>query len=114
MYDKESRDVQGSAMEILMFAPEGDGPHPGMIVCQHLPNAHAGLETDPWQLGVGERLAKAGYWVAMPFLFHWWPTDESIDVKRQEFCDDRTVADLAATYQALQARDQVDDTREHR
>ena len=104
MYSKEIADVQGSPMEILVFEPDGAGPHPGLIVCQHIPTAHAGLETDPWQIGVGERLAKSGYTVAMPFLFHWWPSDADIAVKRDGFRDDWTVADLAAAYRALAGR----------
>ena len=111
MHTKEIVDVQGSPMEVLIFEPEGEGPHPGLIVCQHLPNAHAGLETDPWQIGVGERLARAGYAVAMPFVFHWWPVDTDIDVKRQGFRDDWTVADLAAAFDCLGGRPSVDGDR---
>ena len=69
--------------------------------------AHKGLETDPWQVGVGERLAAAGYAVAMPWVFHWWPAEADIDVKRQGFRDDWSVADLAAAYDALTARQDV-------
>ena len=86
MYSKKIADVQGSPMEILVFAPD------------------AGLATDPWQFGVGERLAKAGYAGAMPFLFHWWPTEADIAVKRDGFRDDWAVADLAAAYRALAGR----------
>ena len=111
MYTREHVSVRGERMEVLMFDPEGRDGNPGLIVCQHIPKAHAGLESDPWQIGVGERLAKAGYAVAMPFLFHWWPSDEDIDVKRREFRDDWTVADLAAAYDALRNREGVDGAR---
>ncbi len=104
-------DVDGGEMEILMFRPQGAGPHPGIIVCQHIPVAHAGLETDPWQVGVGDRLSAMGYAVAMPFLFHWWPRQETIEVKRAGFRDDWAVADLAATRTALEADDTVDAER---
>ncbi len=111
MYTKEHASVRGEQMEVLMFDPERRDGNPGLIVCQHIPKAHAGLESDPWQIGVGERLAKAGYAVAMPFLFHWWPSAEDIDVKRREFRDDWTVADLAAAYDALRNHDGVDGAR---
>ncbi|MCY4533679.1 MAG: hypothetical protein OXC84_15330 [Gammaproteobacteria bacterium] len=75
MYDSTSLDVQGNAMNTLIFEPEGEGPHPGLIIAQHLPIAHAGLETDPFTIDVGERYAAAGYVCVMPFIFHWWPTE---------------------------------------
>ncbi len=43
-YSKQNVDVNGSAMEILVFEPEGEGPVPGIVVAQHLPIAHQGLE----------------------------------------------------------------------
>jgi hypothetical protein len=46
-------------MEVLVFLPEGEGPHPALIACQQIPVSHAGLEKDPWQIGVGDPLAKA-------------------------------------------------------
>ncbi len=104
-------DVDGSEMEILMFRPEGTWPHAALIVCQHIPVAHAGLENDPWQLGVGERLAAMGYVVAMPFVFHWWPKTDGIEGKRDGFRDDFAVADLAAAREALEARDDVEASR---
>jgi len=111
MYSKEYAEVQGSTMEILVFEPEGDGPFPGLVVAQHIPVAHAGLEKDPWQLGVGERLARAGYVAAMPFVFHWWPREAAIEVKREGFRDDWAVADLEAAYATLANRAFVDAAR---
>ena len=60
MHETKMVQVNGSDMPVLIFRPEGPGPHPAMLVCQHIPTAHASLETDPWQISVGERLAKAG------------------------------------------------------
>jgi carboxymethylenebutenolidase len=111
MYEKHSLKVQDSDMEVLVFRPEGEGPHPGLIVCQHIPVSHAGLEKDPWQIGVGERLAKAGYVVVMPWVFHWWPAEADISVKRDGFRDDWAVADLAAAFDLLVARSDVDAER---
>ena len=107
MYTKKTIDVHGSPMDILVFEPEGGGPFPGVVVAQHLPVAHAGLEKCPFTLDVGERLAKAGYVCVIPFLFHWWPAEEEMAVKRDAFRDDWTVVDLQAAYGLLAGMDTV-------
>lgn len=71
MYRSETIIVQDNPMNTLIFEPEGEGPHPGLIIAQHLPVAHAGLEKDPFTIDVGERYAAAGYVCAIPFIFHW-------------------------------------------
>ena len=111
MYRSESVDVQGKPMPVLVFEPEGNGPHPGLVIAQHLPVAHTGLENDPFQINVGERYAAAGYVCVIPFVFHWWPTDADIDVKRAEFRDDWTVADLSAAFALLTHMVSVDENR---
>lgn len=111
MYHCVSVEVLGSSMPVLVFEPEGDGPHPGLVIAQHLPVAHAGLEKDPFQVDVGERYAAAGYACAIPFLFHWWPVDTDVEVKRAEFRDDWTVADLGAAFSLLSDSPDVDETR---
>ena len=68
MYTKETIEVLGSPMALLTFMPEGDGPHPGIVVAQHLPVAHMGLEGDPFTIDVGERLAGAGYACIIPLF----------------------------------------------
>lgn len=111
MYSTQVLHVNGSPMPVLIFEPQGDGPHPGLVIAQHLPVAHAGLELDPFQIKTGERYAEAGYVCAMPFLFHWWPSDLDIAQKRESFRDDWTVADLGATFDLLAGRDEVDERR---
>ncbi len=111
MYYKRIVEVQGSPMDVFVFEPEGKGPFPGLVVAQHIPVAHAGIETDPAQIDVGERLARAGYAVAMPHFFHWWPKEADIEIKRKEFRDDRAVADFAASYKLLAGLDKVDEKR---
>jgi carboxymethylenebutenolidase len=98
-------------MPTLVFEAEGDGPHPGLVIAQHLPVAHEGLEKDPFTIDVGERYAAAGYVCVIPFLFHWWPPDEELAVKFKEFRDDWTVADLAAARGLLAAEPGVDEHR---
>ena len=111
MYESTTLNVQGTPMHTLIFEPLGAGPHPGLVIAQHLPVAHAGLEKDPFTLEVGERYAAAGYVCAIPFIFHWWPQEEEMGVKVKAFRDDRTLADLDAAYQFLSGKDNVDATR---
>lgn len=111
MYRSENVKVLDTTMPVLVFEPEGEGPHPGLIIAQHLPVAHAGLEKDPFQLSVGERYAAAGFACVMPYLFHWWPAEEEMDVKRAEFRDDWTVADLGAAFELLAGLPSVDQNR---
>lgn len=111
MYTKHIVDVQGSPMDVLVFAPEGAGPFPGLVALQHIPVAHQGLEVDPFQIDVGERLAAAGYVCAMPFIFHWWPKEADITLKREGFRDDWVIADMDAAYDLLCADSKVDNER---
>jgi len=111
MYEKRTVGIQGSPMEVLSFAPEGPGPFPGIVVAQHLPIAHEGLEKDSFTIDVGERLVKAGYVSVTPYVFHWWDPEEDIAVKREEFRDDRAVADYNAAFGMLVRSDKVDESR---
>jgi carboxymethylenebutenolidase len=108
MHSVETLDVLGSPMEVFLFAPEGPGPHPGLILAQHLPVGHTGIENDEFTLRTAERFAAAGYYVAAPFIFHWWPKDEEMVVKAQATRDDWTVADLQATFELLAGIPEVD------
>lgn len=107
----ETVDVQGSPMEVFLFDPPGAGPHPGLVLCPHIPVAHTGLENDPVTLHKAERYAEHGYAVAAPFIFHWWPKSDGIEVKREQSRDDWTVADLNAAYALLAAQAHVDAAR---
>ncbi len=111
MHTKEIVDVDGSPMEVLVFQPEGDGPFPGLVVAQHIPLAHSGLEKDPFVLDVGERLAAAGYASVTPFVFHWWPTEADIEVKRDGFRDDNAIKDMDAAFDILAGWERVDELR---
>ena len=110
-YTKKTVDVQGSPMDCLIFEPEGAGPYPGFVVTQHIPIAHAGLEKDPFTIDIGERLNKAGYAAIIPYIFHWWDPEEELQVKRDEWRDDRLLADLDTSYEILCGLDSVDQNR---
>ena len=77
-------DVQGSPMEVFLFLPETGGPHPGLVLAQHIPVGHTGVENDEFTLATARRFAANGFAVAVPFIFHWWPKDADIQVKRDE------------------------------
>lgn len=99
--------VNNSEMEVFLFAPDGGSHHPGLILAQHIPVGHTGIENDEFTLATAERYAAAGYVVAVPFIFHWWPKSEEMKVKATEFRDDWTRLDLQATYELLTAREDV-------
>lgn len=107
MYSKESVEILGSPMQMLLFEPAGEGSVPGVVVAQHLPIAHAGLEKDPFTIDVGERLARAGYACVIPYVFHWWPPEEDVAAKREAFRDDWVLADMDAAYARLAASERV-------
>jgi len=110
-YEVETVDVNGSTMEIFIFKPDGEGRHPAVILAQHIPVGHTGIENDEFTLVTAARIASEGYVVAVPFIFHWWPKDEDMMVKAKATRDDWTVSDLKATRQLLDDRNDVDSTR---
>ncbi len=103
--------VQDSPMEIFMYEPEGEGPHPGIVLAQHIPVGHTGVENDTFTLKTAERYAENGYAVAVPFIFHWWPKEAGIEIKREEFRDDWTTLDLRTAFDHLASQPNVDGTR---
>jgi carboxymethylenebutenolidase len=98
-------------MEIFMYTPTGNGRHPGIVLAQHIPLGHTGVENDTFTLKTAERYAENGFAVAVPFIFHWWPKSENIQIKREEFRDDWTALDLRATFDHLAGQDDVDGSR---
>ena len=104
-------EVLGSPMEVFLFVPAQGKSHPAIILCQHIPVGHTGIENDTFTLAAARRYAAVGYVVAVPFIFHWWDKAADIEVKRDGSRDDWTVADLTATYDLLAARVDVDSSR---
>ena len=111
MYAIETIDVLGSSMDVFFFQPEGSGVHPGIILAQHIPVGHTGIENDTFTLRTAERFAANGYVVAVPFIFHWWPKEAAIEVKRDGSRDDWMAADMLAAHEVLAARADVDSER---
>ena len=106
-YTIESLNVDDSVMEVFLFEPAGSGPHSAIILAQHIPVGHTGIENDEFTLATAQRMADAGYLVAAPFIFHWWPKDEEMMLKAKAFTDDGVVKDLQATFDLLAARGDV-------
>lgn len=96
MHNIQTITVNDSEMEVFFFLPDGPGPHPGIILAQHIPVGHTGIENDVFTLKAAERYAQNGFAVAVPFIFHWWPKAETIELKREAFYDDWTALDLRA------------------
>jgi dienelactone hydrolase len=114
-YSIELVDVADSSMEVFLFCPPGQSSErskgPALILAQHIPVGHSGVENDTFTLQTAARFANQGYLVAVPFIFHWWPKSADIVRKRDESSDRRMVADMQATFDLLIARDDVDENR---
>jgi|TARA_B110000093_G_scaffold177389_1_gene214327 carboxymethylenebutenolidase len=106
-YNIEEIDIDGSVMEVFMFPPAGDGPSPALILAQHIPVGHTGLENDIFTLVTAQRFANAGFHVAVPFIFHWWPKDGDMMEKANASRDELTLKDLNATFELLTRRADV-------
>jgi len=104
MYEVITVDVLGSPMEVFLFRPQGPGPHPGILLAQHIPLGHTGLENDPFTLTTAQRFADNGYLVAVPFIFHWWPKSAPMEAKRDASRDDWIVEDMKAGFAVLRAQ----------
>jgi len=103
-----SVNVLDSPMEVFVFRPTGAGPHPALMLAQHIPMGHTGLENDIFTLTTARRFADNGYVVVVPFLFHWWPRDAPMEKKREESRDDWIVADMQAAFAYLVTLPEVD------
>jgi carboxymethylenebutenolidase len=110
-YELVTVDVQGSAMDVFLFIPAANTPLPGIVLAQHIPVGHAGIENDTFTLETARRFAANGYAVAVPFIFHWWPKTDSLDKKKAESRDDRMLADISAAFEVLAQQPGVDENR---
>src|SRR5687768_1054340 len=110
-YEVIITNVLDKPMEVFIFRPKGAGPHPGILLAQHIPMGHTGLENDPFTLTTAQRFADNGYIVAVPFIFHWWPKDAPMEKKREESKDDWIVADMQAGMEVLKAQPQINTAR---
>ena len=82
--------VDGVPMRICYAEPEGDGPHPAMVIMFH----RGGFDKFTTQLA--DKLAAAGYLAAAPDLYHWPPVAE-VASENPFPRDPKIVKDVAAT-----------------
>ena len=61
-YSVVSVPVMGSPMEVFVFQPPDPARHPwpGLILAQHIPVGHTGIENDEFTLATAARFADAG------------------------------------------------------
>ena len=111
MHTVKEVEVLGKPMEVFLFPPKGEGPRPGILLAQHIPMGHTGIENDKFTLATAQRLADNGFFVAVPFLFHWWPKEELMEIKKAESRDEWMVADMQAGYRLLTRQEGVDPAR---
>lgn len=104
----ETVDVLGSPMEVFLFEPPGRERRPGVLLAQHIPVGHSGIENDTFSLATARRFAAAGYVVALPFIFHWWPKGDPIENKRDGARDDWMAADMGTAFDLMCATTAVD------
>ena len=105
-HDVLTTEVSGSPMEVFRFFPPAM-PVAGLVLAQHIPFGHTGIENDPFTLRCAERYAAAGYSVVVPFIFHWWPKNAPIEIKREQSRDELMVADIGAALDVLGDMDGV-------
>jgi carboxymethylenebutenolidase len=93
------------AMPTYVAAPEGQDPHPGILVIQGM----HGIAS--FELQVAERLAENGFVAAVPDMFHRGPTcfstEELGQRRRGRMSDPQVHADVNVTLQFLQAQPYV-------
>ena len=94
-------------MQIFVFEPRGDVPHPAIIVCQHLPVAHTGIEEELFTLDIGEKLSTAGSIAVIPFISNWWAPEYPMKKKRDSWREDRTILDLRAIWALSSSRSDI-------
>jgi carboxymethylenebutenolidase len=110
MYEMISLDVAGKAMPAMICEPEGEGPHPALVLAMHMP-AHMGLEGDQFTENLIQRFADNGYLSIVPFIFHRFPLEMDRMEKLAGFDDQEIHADQEAAYQWLIDNENVDSNR---
>jgi carboxymethylenebutenolidase len=82
--------VDGVPMRICYAEPDGDGPHPAMVIMFH----RGGF--DDFTTGLADKLAAAGYLAAAPDLYHWPPVHD-VPADNPFPRDPQIIKDVAAT-----------------
>jgi carboxymethylenebutenolidase len=96
--------VGGGRMDAYVEMPEGDGPHPAVILCFH----RGGM--DAFTYDRVEVLAKAGYVAIAPDMYHRHKGQDAEDAVKHRL-DAEVIADIGATLDWLRAQSNVDANR---
>jgi len=110
MYEMISLNVDGNEMPAMISLPEGEGPHPALMIAMHMP-AHAGLVGDQFTEDVIQRFSENGYICIVPFIFYRFPLDMDRQIKRESLNDIEMHQDQEAAYQWLVENESVDNDR---
>lgn len=103
--------VDGSAMPVFTYRPEGDGPWPAVIVVQEIFGVNDEIK------GFAARIAEAGYVAVAPDMYHragynvvvpYGPDRGRARGLRSQVSEDGIVADLRATVEYLGGNPDVD------
>jgi carboxymethylenebutenolidase len=97
-------EVGGSSMDAYVEMPEGDGPHPGVVLCFH----RGGM--DAFTHDRVEKLANAGYAAIAPDMYHRHKGQEAGEAVKHRH-DDEVIADIGAALDWLRAQPNVDGNR---
>jgi len=93
--------VEGAPVRALFEKPEGKGPFPGIVVTFH----RGGLSNfTHWLV---EDLAARGFMAIAPDHFHWLPSIDEVDNRRDYLFDTRLVQDLDAARSYLEQQDDL-------
>jgi carboxymethylenebutenolidase len=93
--------AQGGKMDVLLGAPEGEGPFPTIVVAHH----RWGL--DPFTRSVIERLNTNGFIAGAPNLYHRRPAGEDTSESMKFLDDEEIIADVKTTAAYLQSQKQA-------
>ena len=94
-------------MRIFVFEPRGDVPHPAIIVCQHLPVAHTGIEEELFTLDIGEKLSTAGSIAVIPFISNWLAPENPMKKERYSWRNNSNILDLEAIWDFSSKRSDI-------
>ena len=97
-----SVDVHGQAMDMLVDAPTGDGPHPAVLLMFH----RGGF--DSFTKGRIAAIREGGYLVCAPNFYHHCPDGHEADDCKQFLRDSEVLAEIRAAGEYLRARPDVD------
>jgi dienelactone hydrolase len=94
-------------MQIFVFEPRGDVPHPAIILCQHLPVAHTVIEEDLFTLDIGEKLPTEGNVAILPFIFHSRAPEDPMKKERDSWRNNSNILDLEAIWDFSSKRSDI-------